>query len=164
LGYSNEQIQAAFISAKPLPGRLEPVATINEITFFDDALATIPEATIAALNALGSSVQTLIVGGHERKQEFDALADAIAASSVQTLLYFPTTGSRIAEAVASRKQIQTIAVASMQEAVDAAFTATPKGASVLLSTASPSFGLFKDYRDRSTQYLQCIHSHVPDHS
>lgn len=164
LGYSSDKIQAAFASATPLPGRLEPVATVNEITFYDDALATIPEATIAALNALGSTVHTLIVGGHERKQTFDALADAIAASSVQTLLYFPTTGSRIAEAVVARKPIHTLAVHSMQEAVDSAFTATPKGASVLLSTASPSFGLFKDYRDRSTQYLQCIHSHAPDHS
>lgn len=164
LGFSNEDIQAAFASATPLPGRLEPVATVEEITFFDDALATIPEATIAALQALGSSVTTLIVGGHERKQEYTTLARAIANSSVQTLIYFPTTGARIADAVRTQKQIQTIAVSSMQEAVDSAFTATPKGASVLLSTAAPSFGLFKDYRDRSTQYLQCIHSHAPDHS
>lgn len=164
LGFSTQQIQAAFASATPLPGRLEPVATVVEITFFDDALATIPEATIAALQALGSTVHTLIVGGHERKQDYALLGEAIANSSVQTIIYFPTTGSRIAEAATKHKQIQTIAAASMQEAVDSAFTATPKGASVLLSTASPSFGLFKDYRDRSTQYLQCIHSHAPDHS
>ena len=68
----------------PLDTRLELVATKKGVRFYADTLATIPEATIAAIDALHSDVQTLIAGGHERKQNYLELAKRIVNSNIKT--------------------------------------------------------------------------------
>ncbi len=154
---STKSIVSSLQSITPLPGRLELIATKNGISFYDDALATIPEATIAAIETLGEEIQTLIVGGHERNQDFSKLAHIIASSQIQTLVLFPPTGKRLGELVKKiNPSLQCIAVQSMSEAIHECFAHTQPGKIVLLSTASPSFGIFDDYRDRSAQYKTCI--------
>jgi len=149
----------------PVEKRLEEVTTVNGITFVDDALATIPEATIAALSALGDRVETLIVGGFDRGQDFVNLAKVIAASEVANLILFPTTGEKIASLVKSlTPKISYFPVKTMDEAVKAALAHTKKGKTALLSTASASFGLFTDYRDRSTQLRECLNQASKDSS
>lgn len=157
LGVPFTEISEGLKTITPVEKRLETVAVVDDVTYVDDALATIPEATIAALEALGSSVETLIVGGFDRGQDFTDLARAIASSSVRTLIHFPTTGSKIASLVSQHSQ--TIAmheVQTMGEAINIAKQNTHPGKTVLLSTGSASFGIFTDYRDRSNQYLRAI--------
>src|SRR6185369_17123399 len=64
------EIREGIRTFRALPHRLEPVGTYKGITFYDDSIATIPEATLGALDALGANVQTLILGGHERNLDF----------------------------------------------------------------------------------------------
>lgn len=155
-GVSKEQALSSLTTLRPLPGRLELVGTHRHIAFYDDALATIPEATIAALDSV-PNVKTLLVGGYDRKQNYRKLAEKIASSSVDTLILFPTTGQEVGRLTQEiRPEIRCIPANSMEDAVRAAYTYTPEGSSVLLSTASPSFGLFADYKDRSEQYRLCI--------
>lgn len=158
---TSAQIAAALQTIRPLKGRLEDLGTYNDITFYDDAVATIPQATIAAIHTLGAKVQTLIVGGHDRKQDYASLAETIARAQIQTLITFPTTGREIAALVQAKRKITIIDATSMHDAVKAAYAYTQKGKAVLLSTAAPSFGLFADYQDRSKQYIQCIHDLQP---
>src|SRR5207253_3255355 len=70
----------AIKTFRALPHRLEPVGTHKGITFYDDSIATVPEATLAALEALGSAVQTLILGGHERNLDFTSLGERMPAN------------------------------------------------------------------------------------
>ncbi len=166
LDASEKQIRTALSTLKPLPGRLEKIAEKNGVSFYDDALATIPEATINALDALGDDVKVLIAGGHDRNQDFTQLAHRIAASKILTVLLFPQTGERIAAAIAQvTPETRTVLVDSMKEAVETAYEtirqqspAAKHTQIVLLSAASPSFGLFKDYKDRSTQYKHWVDS------
>lgn len=161
LGITNDDLIRGLKTIKPVKKRLETVAHVNGVSFVDDALATIPEATIAALHALGDGVETLLVGGHDRGQDFFQLSRAIASSHIQTLILFPTTGEKIAQLVAQyNTNIQAIPVTSMGEAVACAKRVTTTGKTVLLSTASASFGMFKDYEDRSQQYLSAITSGI----
>ncbi len=155
---SEKQIKEALSTLKTLPGRMEKVAEQRGISFYDDAVATIPEATILAIDST-PHLATLIVGGFDRHQSYDALATKIATSTVHTLIHFPTTGAIIADLVSAlAPSIKCVPVQSMEEAITQAYALTPSGSSVLMSTASPSFGLFEDYADRSRQYKKWIES------
>lgn len=147
------KILAAIQTFRPLETRLENCGTRQGITFYADTLATIPEATIAAIDALNP--QTLIAGGHDRHQDYTTLGKKINASNIKTLILFPDTGERIKQAI-SRKTIRCFSANSMQEAVNFAFQYTENGKICLLSPAAPSFTLFKDYRDEAEQYKKSI--------
>ncbi|HEA84535.1 MAG TPA: UDP-N-acetylmuramoyl-L-alanine--D-glutamate ligase [Candidatus Wildermuthbacteria bacterium] len=137
---------------KGLEHRLQKVGTYNGITFYNDSLATIPEATIAALDILGDDVQTLIAGGLDRGVSYKILGQRIQDSNIKTLILFPETGEKILEAT-NNSELNHVFVNTMQKALDAAFSATEKGRICLLSPASSSFNLFKDYEDRGNQFI-----------
>jgi len=155
----------------PLDTRLELVTTKNGIRFYADTLATIPEATIAAIDALHPNVETLIAGGHERKQNYLELAKKILDSKIKTLILFPATGPRIAAEIkhltsnpspeirrGESKGVRFYHTDNMKEAVRFALDHTASGKICLLSPAAPSFTLFKDYKDEYNQYKQAIAS------
>jgi UDP-N-acetylmuramoylalanine--D-glutamate ligase len=147
-------IRAAVRTFDSLPHRLERAGTYKGITFYDDSIATVPEATLAALEALGSDVQTLVLGGHERHLDFNGLG-ANLPPSVQTVILFPPTGDRIWKAIESFSKNplpQPFFVSQMEEAVKIAYERTAPGNICLLSPASPSFGAFKNYKERGDSF------------
>lgn len=151
-GVSEDEARTHIATFSPLPYRLEKVGTYKGVTFYDDSLATIPQATLASLAALGA-VDTLIVGGEDRGIPFEECAKAFGESSVRTFITFPDTGAKMVTEVKG----QTVVPAhSMEEAVRAAYAHTQNGGVVLLSNASPSFNMFKDYKDKSAQYRAWI--------
>ncbi|OGN26274.1 MAG: hypothetical protein A2925_01675 [Candidatus Yanofskybacteria bacterium RIFCSPLOWO2_01_FULL_44_22] len=153
-GISSTKIQNAIKAFKPLEHRLERVGEWKGITFYNDSLATIPQATIGALDTLGPKVHTLIAGGYDRGISYDVLAKRISKSSVQLLILFPTTGEKILKAI--KKPVEYLTLKSMREAVEQAFLRTPKGKVCLLSPASSSFNMFKDYKDRGEQFKKWV--------
>jgi UDP-N-acetylmuramoylalanine--D-glutamate ligase len=90
----NEIIEKAIKGFKPLPHRLEKIGTYKGITFYNDALATIPEATMAAMDFLGRGVETIMLGGFERNIDYKNLAKKVLNGKVKTVILFPTTGKR----------------------------------------------------------------------
>jgi len=161
-------IQKKFISKaikefKTLSHRLEFVGRFRGIEFYNDSLSTIPETLIEALDFLGNSVQTLILGGFDRGLDFKNLIEKILGSRIKTLIFFPTTGERIFKELQSassslpQKQIPDhFFVKNMEVAVRIAYTKTKNGKICLLSPASPSFGLFQNYRDRGNQFKKYV--------
>jgi UDP-N-acetylmuramoylalanine--D-glutamate ligase len=147
-------IQKQLATFSPLPHRLEFVGEHRGVRFYNDSLATIPEATIHALEALGGKVVTLIAGGYDRGLDYSALGSYLGHSSVNTLILFPDTGKKIARVV--KTKIHTYAVGSMEEAVRLAYEHTPKGKICLLSPASASYNMFRDYEDRGNQFKEWV--------
>lgn len=146
---------------KSLPHRLEYVGKFGGIEFYNDSLSTVPEAAIEAIDFLGDKVQTLILGGYDRGLDFRKLAERIAKSRVETLILFPTTGRRIWHDVRHRMSnmghpMSNIFVKDMKEAVKLAYKYTNKGKICLLSPASPSFGIFKDYAERGDLFKKFV--------
>lgn len=154
-GVTPEAIRAAIREFRPLPHRLEPVGTYNGVTFYDDSIATVPDATLAALDALGPGVQTLILGGHERNLDFSDFG-ANLPGNIKSVILFPPTGERIWKAILGYSRNSTLPeaffVSGMEEAVKIAYARTEPGKICLLSPASPSFGTFKDYRERGDSF------------
>ena len=159
LGIDKDVIRRAVASYKQLDLRLQKYGPFRHITFVADTLATIPEATIAAIDAI--KPHTLIAGGHERDQNYSKLAKKIVESGVGVLILFPTTGSRIKSEVNSLleqggHEMTSVEVDSMEAAVAQAFKHTPANKTCLLSPAAPSFSIFKDYRDEAEQFHDCV--------
>ncbi len=156
---TDTQIKEGLRSFKPLEHRLEFFATRHEISFYNDSLATSPEALAHALVALGDNVETIIAGGFDRGVAMGPVGPALAASNVKNLILFPTTGEKIweaARAAAPERHYTRVDVQSMNEAVQAAYDLTSPGKTCVMSPASSSFSVFKDYRDRGEQFREAV--------
>jgi UDP-N-acetylmuramoylalanine--D-glutamate ligase len=79
---------------KPLEHRLEPVGTFGGVTFVNDSISTIPQATISACEALGR-VDFLLLGGFDRGIDYQPLADYLKEHPVPHLLFTGKAGERM---------------------------------------------------------------------
>lgn len=163
-GLMDSQILAAIPSFKPLPHRLEPVGTFQNITFYNDSLATTPIATLHALEALGGKVATLIVGGFDRGLDFSLLGQTLAQSTLATIIFLPDTGAKIKTALKTanpQTSIKLLDAKDLNQAIDLAFNNTPPEKICLLSPAAASFNQFKDYADRGEAFKRLVSAHSP---
>jgi UDP-N-acetylmuramoyl-L-alanine---L-glutamate ligase len=158
-GVPLDNIADAIRQFRPLEHRLELVGTFGGITYYNDSIATVPEATIGALDTLGDRVATLLLGGADRGVDFSTLARRLTTSAVNTVILFPPSGQRIWQTVTEHCNgtlPQHFFADSMEEAVRLAKEHTPSGKICLHSPSSPSFGLFRDYRDRGEQFKKLV--------
>jgi UDP-N-acetylmuramoylalanine--D-glutamate ligase len=165
LGVRKADAVAAAKEFSPLPHRLQDLGVAHGLRWIDDAISTTPESAVAALDALGDDVKTIILGGQDRGNDFTVLADRLKDSSVTTAILFPGSGPRIRAAIeATGAIIELIDVATMEEAVAKAKESTryplPATCSsppiILLSTASPSYGMFKNFEEKGEAFARCI--------
>ena len=85
-------------SFKGLEHRLEYVGKYNDIIYYNDSIATIPEATINAIESL-KNVDTLIFGGMDRNIDYDAFTEYLNSGKVRNLICMPTTGYKIGDKI-----------------------------------------------------------------
>ena len=155
-GLSDKEIAEAVKSFKPLGHRLEFVAEVNGVEYYNDSLSTIPEAAIAAITAFPTQYKILILGGYDRGLNFAGLAKKIYADKIRGIILFPTTGKRIWQEIKKifRDKLppQSKFANNMKDAVIQANQWAKSGDVVLMSPASPSFSVFKNYEDRGNQF------------
>jgi len=155
----SKTIAKAIKDFKPLPHRLELIGKYKGITFYNDALATIPEATIAAMDTLGRKVETTMLGGFDRKIDFKKLAEKVLKNGVRTVILFPTTGKKIWKEIvrqAKKEKPNHFFVNNMEKAVKIAYQYTGQGNICLLSTASSSFSIFKNYEEKGNLFKKYV--------
>ena len=153
LDISDSVILRAVKRFKPLPHRLEFVGTFKGILFYDDAISTTPESTIAALKAL-PQVETILLGGQDRGYNFAALEKELRIQGVKNLVLFPDSGSKI---LSSRKGFSSIfETADMKKAVEFCYSHTAPGSICLLSTASPSYSIWKNFEEKGNEFKKWV--------
>lgn len=148
LGVPDSTIESAVSKFKGLPHRLELVGEFKGIRFYDDAISTTPESTIAAVKAV-PNVQTIFLGGHDRGYDFSELEREVRARGITKIVLFPDTGTRM---FADRNDLTILETSSMKEAVAFAYAHTPDGGAALLSCASPSYGLWKNFEEKGDHF------------
>ena len=157
-------IEKAIREFKPLPHRLELVGTFKGITFYNDALSTIPETAILAMKALGKRVQTVFLGGFDRKIDFKKLAKFIIKNkNIRNIIFFPTTGEKIWKEILRQANLSGVRhswrpffVDNMRDGVKLAYKHTEKGKICLLSCASTSFSIFRDYKEKGNLFKKYV--------
>jgi UDP-N-acetylmuramoylalanine-D-glutamate ligase len=159
----DEVLAGAAAGFTPLPSRLTPVGTVDGVTFIDDSLSTNVLPTLAALDSFPGRRVALIVGGQDRGIDYAPLAAGVRGRAEPTyVLTLPDSGPRINAALAETPASGDGGFAGIRdcrdlgEAVAQAFGwARPDGI-VLLSPAAPSFGHFRDYRDRGDHFAAAM--------
>ncbi|MFO1405273.1 MAG: UDP-N-acetylmuramoyl-L-alanine--D-glutamate ligase [Azonexus sp.] len=156
-GATPTHLESVLSEFRGLPFRLEAEGLIGGISWVNDSISTAPEATAAALEALGGKVNTLIAGGYERGYDPRAMAEAIIEHQVRDVILLPDTGAVIGACLSQRGRDSGIyLVASLEEAVQLASRVTPLGSTCLLSPGAPSYNAFSSFEERGLEFRRCI--------
>ncbi|MCD5380882.1 hypothetical protein LR004_03045 [Candidatus Gracilibacteria bacterium] len=138
-----------------IPHRLEKISEKNGIIFIDDAISTTPHSTIEAIKTFGKDIGTIFLGGLDRGgYSFEELVSYLKKYNISNIVLFPETGSQIKKLLNSDLNI--LETSAMQEAIKFAFQNCKKGEVCLLSTASPSYNLYRDYIEQGEDFKQQI--------
>ena len=154
--------QAAMIKAlreyKGLPHRVEWVADISNVAFYDDSKGTNVGATYAALQGLVGPNDTkkivLIAGGDGKGQDFSPLADVVAKNA-RAVVLIGRDAAQIETALSGTK-VALMNADSLEAAVKAAYGLAKAGDAVLLSPACASFDMFRNYVHRAEVFVQSV--------
>ena len=139
------------------PHRVEPVAIINEVEFFDDSKGTNVGATVAALQGLGADRRVVVIlGGEGKGQDFSPLAVPVKRFARGVVLI-----GRDAPAIRQALQDTSVPLhdaADMHAAVTQAAAMARSGDAVLMSPACASFDMFDHYGHRAEVFVQAVAS------
>ncbi len=141
--------------------RIEPVRTLEGVTYYNDSIASSPTRTIAGLRSFNQKI-ILIAGGYDKKIPYEPLAPEILAH-VKTLVLMGATGPRIEAAVRGcagfdESALTILHADSMQHAVELARGAAKPGDVVSLSPASASFDLYPNFEVRGRDYKNIVNN------
>jgi len=141
-----------------LPHRMEKVWEYWWITWIDDAISTTPESTIQAIQTFGKDIDTIFLWWTDRGYVFDDLIKVIVKYGIRNVVLFPDSGKRIFDAIKNHDawEIKVLQTNTMKEAVAFAYAHTRKGKICLLSTASPSYTLWKNFEEKGSLFQQYV--------
>ena len=144
------------------PHRVESVAIVNEVEYFDDSKGTNVGATVAALQGLGAERKlVLIVGGEGKGQDFAPLAEPISRYARAVILIGRDAG--LLRLAIEESGVELVDADSMESAVAAAQAHATAGDAVLMSPACASFDMFDNYEHRARVFCDAVHALAHDH-
>lgn len=135
---------------KPLEHRMEYVATINGVKYYNDAIATIPEATINCVEAL-KDVDTIIFGGMDRGIDYNDLINFFNKSKIKNFICMPDTGYKIGKEIKSKNVYM---VETLEDAVKKAKEVTKN--ICVMSPAASSYNAFKNFEEKGRIYKELV--------
>jgi UDP-N-acetylmuramoylalanine--D-glutamate ligase len=143
----------ALRSFRGLPHRVQKIAELNGVSFYDDSKGTNVGATVAALTGMAQK-SVVILGGDGKGQDFSPLREAVAARARGVIL-IGRDREQIAAAIAG-SAVTIERAEDMEEAVKRAFGLAMSGDAVLLSPACASFDMFRNYQHRAEVFLEAV--------
>ncbi len=158
-GIATMMIQDGIDTFKGLEHRLEYVGEFGRIHFYNDSIATIPEACMEAVKAV-PNVDTLIAGGFDRGIDYSELAVFLSRSEVKNFILVGAAGRRIQEQMVlndpAGKEI--FFINRFDDFKSIAFRVTRAGYACLLSPAAASYDEFKNFEERGKRFRELVSS------
>ena len=136
-----------------LPHRVERIAEIGGVAYFDDSKGTNVGATVAALSGMGRQV-VVILGGDGKGQDFSPLKEAVARHA-RAVVLIGRDGPLIGQAIAGADR-PLLTAADLDQAVRLAAEHAQPGDAVLLSPACASFDMFRNYEHRAQVFADAV--------
>ena len=137
-----------------LPHRMQFLGTFQGRKIYEDSDATTPESTIAAIRSVEKPI-ILIAGGGDKGFDYTLLGREIA-KNIRLLILMGDTSTAIRKACKNAATPQIIECKNMQQAVEQARTLSFSGDTIVLSPASTSFGMFRNFVERGNIFLQLV--------
>jgi len=154
IGIDYAHIIQTLYNFKGLPHRVEWVANINDVDYYDDSKGTNVGATCAALTGLAQKV-VLIAGGDGKGQDFTPLAAAVAENASAVVLI--GRDAPLIEAILIPTNVPLYQAIDLPEAVNIAKKLAKADEAVLLSPACASFDMFRNYVHRAEVFVAAVH-------
>jgi len=153
-GADEETIKSCVGKFKALAHRLEFVAQVDGVRYYNDSKATTPDSTIVALESF-EVPEILIAGGYDKGIAFTQLGAKIA-KKVKTAILIGQTAGKIAETIGTSGKAKIKFAKSLAEAVQLAKLEAIRGDVVLLSPACASFDMFDNFEQRGTEFCRLV--------
>lgn len=154
MGIDLDIIRKTLREFKAVPHRIEYVAEVQGVVYYNDSKGTNPDAAIKAVQAM-TRPTILIAGGYDKGSEYDEWIDTFG-TTVQHMILMGVTAPKIADCAQKHGFTQYTFVESMEEAVQVAAQKAQPGDAVLLSPACASWGMFPNYEVRGDIFKACV--------
>jgi len=154
---SDAEFTKALAAFTPLAHRLEFVAQINDIRYYDDSISTACATAIEALKSIPEP-GTILIGGMDRGINYSELIDFLGKSDVNVIC-MEASGKRIFDTIKESdfpNSERVFYTPHLEEAVKLASKITPSGKSCVLSPASASYGIFKNFEERGDVFKKIV--------
>lgn len=155
-GVPAERIRQSVIDFRAVEHRIEYVRTVDGVRFYNDSKGTNPDSTIKAVEAMDAPCH-LIAGGYEKNSDFTELLE-IGKGKIASLSLIGVTAERIrtcARTLGYREDGICI-YETLKEAVNGAFANAREGEIVLLSPASASWGMYRNFEERGRDFKSSV--------
>ena len=154
-GASIESMAATAKQFNPVEHRLEFVAEIDRVRFYNDSKATSVDATMKALEAFAQDAGkiVLILGGRGKKAPYEPLA-SLVKSKVRKLILIGEDAETIEKELGGFASFEY--ASDMSDAVTRSFKAAEKGDVVLLAPACASFDMFESFEQRGKVFKSAV--------
>ena len=154
LGFDVSKAYDVIRNFKGLKYRMEYIGTYNDIKYYNDTIATIPEATISAISAIGD-VDTLIFGGMDRKINYNDFINYLSKSNINNFICMPTTGNIIGKEL-EKVNKNVLYTEKLEEAFNLSQKYTKKHMTCLLSPAAASYEFFKNFEEKGKAFEDIV--------
>ena len=158
MGCAPEKIRQAVANFKAVEHRLEFVATIRGVDYYNDSKATNVDATIKALESFPANIH-LILGGKDKGSDYSVLNDLLR-QRVKRVYTIGAAAAKIENQIVSTKNggPELIHAETLENAIRKASTIAQPGDIVLLAPACASFDQFKNYEQRGGLFKEIVRS------
>lgn len=151
-GADASAIRTAIENFKAVEHRLEYVATLNGVEFYNDSKATNVDATAKAIAAFPGGIH-LILGGKDKNSDYTQL-EALLRSRVRAVYTIGSAASKIETQLRGVVPLHTCE--TLEKALNAAAAAARPGEIVLLAPACSSFDQFESYEHRGRVFKELV--------